>query len=147
MQSLDKKSAAKFAKVSRSTIYTKIEKGELSAREDGRIDVSELIRVFGEPSDKVSGKERREQTQRIEDTARAKTPRERELAERLKQTEEQLQMAREIARKAEEREEQAREAEAWLRKEYEKLSDSIKLLEDKRQEPKPKAWYKRIFGG
>lgn len=39
--------AAKAAGVSRTTIYEKLNSGELS-RQDGKIDTSELLRVFGE---------------------------------------------------------------------------------------------------
>lgn len=47
---LDIKASAKFIKVSRTTIYKKIEQGELSKTPSGRIDTAELLRVFGEPS-------------------------------------------------------------------------------------------------
>ena len=47
---LDIKAAAKFIKVSRTTLYKKISKGELSKNSNGLIDTSELLRVFGEPS-------------------------------------------------------------------------------------------------
>ena len=41
--------AAKHWGVSRTTIYQKINDGELSRTADKKIDTSEMIRVFGEP--------------------------------------------------------------------------------------------------
>lgn len=50
--------AAKQWGVSRTTIYQKINEGELSRTSDKQIDTSEMIRVFGEPA----AKKRTEQT-------------------------------------------------------------------------------------
>ncbi|GAA0324899.1 plasmid replication DNA-binding protein [Psychrobacter aestuarii] len=50
--------AAKQWGVSRTTIYQKINEGELSRTADKQIDTSEMIRVFGEPA----AKKRTEQT-------------------------------------------------------------------------------------
>ena len=47
---LDIKSASKAFNVSRPTIYKKFKSGELSRLSNGRIDSSEMVRVFGEPS-------------------------------------------------------------------------------------------------
>ena len=44
--------AAKEWGVSRTTIYQKINDGELSRAADKKIDTSEMIRVFGEPATK-----------------------------------------------------------------------------------------------
>ena len=44
--------AAKEWGVSRTTIYQKINDGELSRTADKKIDVSEMLRVFGEPTSK-----------------------------------------------------------------------------------------------
>ena len=41
--------AAKEWGVSRTTIYQKVNDGELSRTADKKIDVSEMLRVFGEP--------------------------------------------------------------------------------------------------
>ncbi|ESK35464.1 hypothetical protein P256_02606 [Acinetobacter nectaris CIP 110549] len=37
-------------KINRQTIYKRIKKGDLSKNSDGKIDLSEAIRIFGEPS-------------------------------------------------------------------------------------------------
>ena len=44
--------AAKEWGVSRTTIYQKVNNGELSRNTDKKIDTSEMIRVFGEPVSK-----------------------------------------------------------------------------------------------
>ena len=44
--------AAKEWGVSRTTIYQKVNDGELSRAEDKKIDVTEMLRVFGEPISK-----------------------------------------------------------------------------------------------
>ena len=44
--------AAKEWGISRTTIYQKINDGELSRTADKKIDVSEMLRVFGEPISK-----------------------------------------------------------------------------------------------
>ncbi|MFW2084044.1 plasmid replication DNA-binding protein, partial [Acinetobacter guillouiae] len=38
--------------MNRQSIYKRIHKGDLSKNSDGKIDLSEAIRVFGEPSNK-----------------------------------------------------------------------------------------------
>lgn len=48
MALLSTSAAARVAGVSRTTIYDKIESGELTRNADKQIDTSELIRVFGE---------------------------------------------------------------------------------------------------
>lgn len=40
--------AASLYQISRTTLYRKINSGKLSAGDDGKIDLSEMIRVFGE---------------------------------------------------------------------------------------------------
>lgn len=45
--------ASKDFKVSRTTIYKKIENGELSRNPDKTIDTSEMLRVFGEPKSNI----------------------------------------------------------------------------------------------
>jgi len=41
---------AKLYKLNRQTIYKRIKKGDLSKNSDGKIDLAEAIRVFGNPS-------------------------------------------------------------------------------------------------
>jgi hypothetical protein len=45
--------AAKLYSMSRETIYKYLKTGELSKNSEGKIDLSEMIRVFGEPKTKA----------------------------------------------------------------------------------------------
>lgn len=45
---------AKLYGMNRQSIYKRINKGDLSKNSDGKIDLSEAIRVFGEPSQRSS---------------------------------------------------------------------------------------------
>ena len=44
--------AADFIKISRSTLYNKMQSGELSKTPTGKLETSELLRVFGRPEDR-----------------------------------------------------------------------------------------------
>lgn len=57
--------AAKEWGISRTTIYQKINDGELSRTADKKIDVSEMLRVFGEP---ISKKRTERSTDTIQNT-------------------------------------------------------------------------------
>ncbi len=50
MKSLSVIELAKLYGMNRQSIYKRIAKGDLSKNRDGKIDLSEAIRVFGEPS-------------------------------------------------------------------------------------------------
>ena len=45
---------AKLYGMNRQSIYKRIKKGDLSKNSDGRIDLAEAIRVFGEPAQRSS---------------------------------------------------------------------------------------------
>ena len=57
MKSLSVIELSKLYGINRQTIYNHINKGILSKNSDNKIDLSEAIRVFGEPSKKQSVKE------------------------------------------------------------------------------------------
>lgn len=52
MKSLSVVELSKLYSINRQTIYNHINKGILSKNSDNKIDLSEAIRVFGEPSKK-----------------------------------------------------------------------------------------------
>lgn len=54
MKSLTVIELAKLYGMNRQSIYKRINKGDLSKNSDGRIDFAEAIRVFGEPSQRVT---------------------------------------------------------------------------------------------
>ena len=57
MKSLSVVELSKLYNINRQTIYNHINKGILSKNSDNKIDFSEAIRVFGEPSKKIDVKE------------------------------------------------------------------------------------------
>ncbi|WP_035372783.1 plasmid replication DNA-binding protein [Acinetobacter gerneri] len=57
MKNLSVLELSKLYGINRQTIYNSINKGILSKNSDGKIDLSEAIRVFGEPSRKSNVKE------------------------------------------------------------------------------------------
>ena len=56
MKSLSVVELSKLYSINRQTIYNHINKGKLRKNTDTKIDFSEPIRVFGEPSKKLEGK-------------------------------------------------------------------------------------------
>ncbi len=54
MKALSVIELAKLYGVTRQSIYKRINKGDLSKNSDGKIDLSEAIRIFGEPSQYVN---------------------------------------------------------------------------------------------
>ena len=52
MKALSVIELAELYGMNRQSIYKRINKGDLSKNSDGKIDLSEAIRVFGEPSNK-----------------------------------------------------------------------------------------------
>lgn len=54
MKALSVIELAKLYGMNRQSIYKRIAKGDLSKNSDGKIDLSEAIRVFGEPSQRSS---------------------------------------------------------------------------------------------
>jgi septal ring factor EnvC (AmiA/AmiB activator) len=148
MKPLDVKAAAQLFKVARSTLYTKMDKGELSRRQDKKLDFAELVRVFGEPGDRQT---RQEKTLEVSELAQTfkETPevltrhaeREAELLARVAELEANLQATRQNLEKAEEREN-------WFREQFGKMTDVIKLLEaPKIPEPaEKKSFWARLWG-
>lgn len=54
MKALSVIELAKLYSMTRQSIYKRIRKGDLSKNSDGKIDLAEAIRVFGEPSQRVN---------------------------------------------------------------------------------------------
>ena len=147
MKPLDLKTSARLFKVARSTLYTKIDKGELSRRADGKMDFAELVRVFGEPGDRQTRQEKTQETSELAqtlhetpDTLTRHVERESELLARVAELEAKLEATRENLEKSEAREN-------WLRDHADKLTDTIKLLEaPKPIEPTEPAVKKSFWG-
>jgi hypothetical protein len=138
------KAAAEMVKVSRTTIYEKIKSGELSKSANGKIDTSELLRVFGSPADRRTRQEEKEHIEHLKSTLNTEQ-KEQTVQHTLNTEKEDLYKSQ--IRILEDALQQANKREEWQRQHIEKLVDTIKLLEPpKPQIPeKPKGFFRRLF--
>jgi Fic family protein len=111
--------------ISRATVYKHIKAGKLSRLENGLVDLSEVLRVYGEPS-KNTGRDKQAIGGDNSDTHENRM-----LLEKIASLELQLV-------KAEEREE-------WLRGQVETAQETIQLLEHKKAAT-PQQTKKGLFG-
>lgn len=114
--------------ISRATVYKHIKAGKLSRLDNGLVDLSEVLRVYGEPS-KNTGRDK--QAIGVDNSD---THENRMLLEKIASLELQLV-------KAEEREE-------WLRGQVETAQETIQLLEHKQPsaQPSKKGLLGRLLG-
>lgn len=128
--------ASKRLKVGRSTIYKKIASGELSKTPSGKIDTSELFRVFGSSPKTVSQDVPNTPVDNFQDIE--KHPLYKAQADKVRMLEEALN--------------QACDREQWQRGQIERLTDTIKLLEAPRTPAPPtqaerlKSFIDRVLG-
>ena len=108
--------------VARSTVYKHIKQGLISRLDNGLIDVAEVVRVYGEPSQTT---QRNIKKSVIDNTETAI------LKEKIAFLEAQLA--------------QAEKREEWLKGQVETAQQTIKLLEHKQQSPK-KGLFGRLLG-
>ncbi len=150
--------AAKLAGVSRSTLYTSyINKGVISVSADGKgrkcIDTSELLRVFGslqsdsKPNRTVSNKKTSppDTSHRVADTL--DTVQDRTTRTASDSTEMELKLVREQLTEARQQLQAFTDRESWYQSQIENLTDTVKLLEDKRtrKEEKPRRWWQFMW--
>ena len=111
--------------VARSTVYKHIKAGRITRLDNGLIDVSEVIRVYGEPSANTP----RDGKQSVIDTTETAI-----LKEKIAFLESQLA--------------QAEKREEWLRGQVETAQETIKLLEHKQPsaQPSKKGLLGRVIG-
>jgi septal ring factor EnvC (AmiA/AmiB activator) len=133
MKSLSVKAASMLFGVSRSTVYAKLRSGELSRRSDKSIDFTEMLRVFGEPSDRQIAHDSTQIMSNLDSLesvhgwtkshASVHSEQEKQLQARIRQLEDDLS--------------ESKQREAWLQGQFEKLTDTVKLLNaPKTEEPK-----------
>ena len=96
--------------ISRPTIYKHIRQGKLSRLENGKVDVSEVLRVYGEPQETQT----RQEIDTLDSQEKAL------LLEKIRLLESQL--------------DDAREREGWLKSQVETAQATIKLLEYRKPE-------------
>ncbi len=101
---------AKLYGMNRQSIYKRIKKGDLSKNSDGRIDLSEAIRVFGEPAQRSNSNVTRLQSSEVHKSAEVDI---------LKQQVDMLQKQLEVAQ----------ERELFQRQQLQKKDDQIFSLQ------------------
>lgn len=144
--------AARTLKISRNTIKKRISDGELSKASSGKIETSELFRVFGSsprPPARLADRpsiipQVDQQTKQIQDHP-------------LYQAQlDKVRMLEESLRQAQERIEEAKDREQWHKEKIDTLLDTVKLLEAPRQPEPPapptqkerlKGFIERVLGG
>ena len=92
-------------KISRPTVYKHIRQGKLSRLANGKVDVSEVVRVYGEPKETQT----RQEIDTVDSQEKAL------LLEKIRLLQRQL--------------DDARERESWLKSQVETAQATIKLLE------------------
>jgi hypothetical protein len=106
-------------------LHKKINEGVLSKQENGTLETSEMVRVFGEPKVKVNS----------EPSVKVYSDLQPEIGTlhlKIQHLESDLQLQKELTRKSEERE-------TWLQNQVGNLTDTIKLL-DAPKAPKKRTW-------
>lgn len=111
---------AKLYGMNRQSIYKRIKKGDLSKNSDGRIDLSEAIRVFGEPAQRSNLNVTQLQSSEVNKSAEVDI---------LKQQVDMLQKQLEVAQ----------ERELFQRQQLQKKDDQIFSLQLLLGTPKPSA--------
>lgn len=137
--------AIRLSGVSRATFYKKyLKEGKISTSGDAkgrkRIDTAELIRVFG----KLAGDD---QTIQVDNTKNDQEYSIRQkytaLEQQVRQLEKELKQAISRGEELQKDKEALREDNKWHQSEISKLTDTVKLLEDKREEKKPsRRWWR-----
>jgi len=115
--------------VSRATVYKHIKSGKLSRLADGLVDLSEVLRVYGEPK-KNTGRDNQEIAVDNVDSQENKL-----LLDKIAFLESQLV--------------QAEKREDWLKSQVEKAQETIQLLEHKKTaspQPSKKGLFGRLIG-
>lgn len=127
------KEASKVIKVARSTLYNKIASGELSKTAGGKLEMSELLRVFGNPAD-------RDKTQRQAQIDSIKKTLDTERDSEIKALKDQIKLLQDAL-------EEARKREVWYMSKLDTLTDTVKLLETskKDEQESKKGFFRRLF--
>jgi excisionase family DNA binding protein len=142
--------AAKTLKIGRSTIYKKIESGELSRSHSGKLDTSELFRVFGS-SVKTQKTPTRHPLKTPVDTSQdttetvRNTPPPPDISAQLAHLQAENAQLKERLTETRERLEEAKDREGWQRGQIERLTDTIKLLEAPKKTITARGWFERLF--
>ncbi|MDU4435449.1 MAG: plasmid replication DNA-binding protein [Pluralibacter gergoviae] len=137
MSNLSINQASKLFKVSRNTIYARINKGEMTKNSDGTVSAQDMIRLFGNKTDKKAIEQAI--TKQLNSTAKIE-----QIIEQPKNNNEQLleQQVEQLKAHVEQLEKQleyVKANEAWLKQQLDQ-----KLIEHKNHEKK--GLLGRLFG-
>ena len=137
MSNLSINQASKLFKVSRNTVYARIKKGELTKNSDGTVSAQDMIRLFGNKTDKKAIEQAI--TEQLNSTAKIE-----QIIEQPKNNNEQLleQHVEQLKAHVEQLEKQleyVKANEAWLKQQLDQ-----KLIEHKNHEKK--GLLGRLFG-
>jgi len=137
MSNLSINQASKLFKVSRNTVYARIKKGEITKNSDGTVSAQDMIRLFGNKTDKKAVEQAI--TEQLNSTAQIE-----QIIEQPKNNNEQLleQKIEQLRAQVEQLEKQleyVKANEAWLKQQLDQ-----KLIEHKNHEKK--GLLGRLFG-
>ena len=137
MSNLSINQASKLFKVSRNTVYARIKKGEMTKNSDGTVSAQDMIRLFGNKTDKKAIEQAI--TEQLNSTAKIE-----QISEQPKNNNEQLleQHVEQLKAHVEQLEKQleyVKANEAWLKQQLDQ-----KLIEHKNHEKK--GLLGRLFG-
>jgi polyhydroxyalkanoate synthesis regulator phasin len=137
MSNISINQASKLFKVSRNTIYARIKKGEVTKNSDGTVSVQDMMRLFGNKTDKKATEkavtELLNSTNDIEQSIeQSKSNNEQLLQQKIEQLETQVEQL-------EKQLEYVKQNEAWLKQQLDQ-----KLIEYKKNEKK--GLLNRLFG-
>ncbi|HHP4587447.1 MULTISPECIES: plasmid replication DNA-binding protein [Acinetobacter] len=137
MSNLSINQASKLFKVSRNTVYARIKKGEMTKNSDGTVSAQDMIRLFGNKTDKKAIEQAI--TEQLNSTAKIE-----QIIEQPKNNNEQLleQQVEQLKAHVEQLEKQleyVKANEAWLKQQLDQ-----KLIEHKNHEKK--GLLGRLFG-
>jgi predicted DNA-binding protein YlxM (UPF0122 family) len=137
MSNLSINQASKLFKVSRNTVYARIKKGEMTKNSDGTVSAQDMIRLFGNKTDKKAIEQAI--TEQLNSTAKIE-----QISEQPKNNNEQLleQQVEQLKAHVEQLEKQleyVKANEAWLKQQLDQ-----KLIEHKNHEKK--GLLGRLFG-
>ena len=137
MSNLSINQASKLFKISRNTIYARIKKGEMTKNSDGTVSAQDMIRLFGNKTDKKAIEQAI--TEQLNSTAKIE-----QIIDQPKNNNEQLleQQIEQLKAQVEQLEKQleyVKANEAWLKQQLDQ-----KLIEHKNHEKK--GLLGRLFG-
>lgn len=139
-------SAAELLGISRNTVYQAIRDGKLSKTGNGKIDSSELLRVFSHVK-KNTKKQEIEHFETLKSTLNTEQN-EVHISEQLLNTKKTEELYKNQIKMLEDALKQAQEREQWQLTHIDKLTDTIKLLESPKERVNIEkiGFFKRFFG-